>query len=151
MPASSPLTRARLRCQGMTKQAISVVIVIALGASVVVSARSFGASVPKTTVSSAALGPAAHLYREFCGQCHALARALSAGFGSATNKLGTNGGPSFNNLRVPYSMSVDAVAEPTGGHEGVRTRISTKELTEVATYIAKVTARNPIPATATDG
>jgi mono/diheme cytochrome c family protein len=90
------------------------------------------------------------LYRQFCGQCHALAVALSAGFGS-NNGLGKNGGPSFNDLRVPYPLSITAVTEPTGGHEAVSTRIRYKQLMEVAAYIAKVTIRNPILATATDG
>ena len=56
------------------------------------------------------------LYREYCGQCHALSAALAAGFGNSGGGLGENGGPSFNNLRVPYAYSVEAVTEPTGGH-----------------------------------
>ena len=90
------------------------------------------------------------LYRQYCGQCHALSQALSAGFGNS-NGLGVNGGPSFNDLRVPYSYSVNAVSEPSGGHERVRERISMRQLAEVATYIAKTTARNPVPALPTDG
>jgi mono/diheme cytochrome c family protein len=91
------------------------------------------------------------LYRRYCGQCHALAQALSAGFGKNTAGVGANGGPSFNQLRVSYATSVNAVAEPTGGHEKLRTKISPKDLIAVARYIAKVTIHNPIPAMSTDG
>jgi mono/diheme cytochrome c family protein len=101
-----------------------------------------GTTTPATTASG--------LYREYCGQCHALKVALSAGFGNASG-LGSNGGPSFNNLRVPYSFSMQAVLEPTGGHEIVKNRISFKQLNEVALYIARVTAHHPIPALPTDG
>ena len=85
------------------------------------------------------------LYRQYCGQCHALSQALSAGFGNSGGGLGQNGGPSFNELRIPAIFSIEAVSEPTGGHELVRRRISMSQLAEVATYIAKTTARNPIP------
>ena len=91
------------------------------------------------------------LYRKYCGECHALSAALSAGFGSSNGGLGPDGGPSFNDLRIPYLYRVDAVSEPTGGHELVRKRISMTDLREVATYVAKMTARNPIPALPTDG
>jgi mono/diheme cytochrome c family protein len=106
---------------------------------------------------SAASQPAAsqlvvgkRLYRQYCGQCHALSQALSAGFGSSGG-LGQNGGPSFNELRIPYVFSIEAVTEPTGGHELVSKRISMTQLSEVAAYIAKTTVHNPIPALPTDG
>ena len=44
-----------------------------------------------------------------------------------------------------------AVTEPTGGHELVRKKISYKELSTVAAYIAKATSHNPLPALPTDG
>ena len=92
------------------------------------------------------------LYRQFCGKCHALSVALAAGFGSSSSKgLGDLGGPSFNEMRVPYVFSVTAVTEPTGGHEVVRTKITKKQLSVVATYIAKVTVHHPVPALPTDG
>jgi mono/diheme cytochrome c family protein len=91
------------------------------------------------------------LYRQYCGQCHALSAALSAGFGNSSGGLGQDGGPSFNSLRVPYIYSVDAVSEPTGGHELVRLRLTMGELSAVATFIAKTTVGNPIPALPTDG
>jgi mono/diheme cytochrome c family protein len=92
------------------------------------------------------------LYRKFCGQCHALSAANAAGFGS--NKkggYGSLGGPSFNELRVPYDFSVTAVVEPTGGHEVVKKKITAKQLHAVAAYIARVTRRNPVPAFPTSG
>ena len=59
--------------------------------------------------------------------------------------------PSFNALRVPYSFSVNSVAQPTGGHEKVKTKISAKQLHAVAAWIAQVTRQNPILAKPTDG
>jgi mono/diheme cytochrome c family protein len=88
------------------------------------------------------------LYREYCGKCHALAAALAAGFGSKNNPLG---GPSFNDLRVPYKYSIQAVTEPTGGHEALSRKMSAKQISVVATYIAKTTAHHPLPALPTDG
>jgi mono/diheme cytochrome c family protein len=92
------------------------------------------------------------LYRTFCGQCHALAAARAVGFGS--NKgggLGKLGGPSFNDINVPYAISVRHVTQPTGGHEGVTRKITSKQLHTVARYLANVTRKNPIPALPTDG
>jgi mono/diheme cytochrome c family protein len=106
-------------------------------------------TLPTTTSTASTLGR--QLYRRYCGQCHALAKALSAGFGNNTKGIGRNGGPSFNDLRVSYAASVTAVTEPTGGHEKVRTMIPAKQLIELATYIARTTAANPIPALSTDG
>lgn len=121
--------------------------VLAIGA--VATTRALASPTPAAPAASS-LAAGKQLYREFCGQCHALTQALSAGFGSKSG-LGANGGPSFNNLRVPDALSIDAVAEPTGGHEILKTKISWKQLTEVATYIARATEHNPIPATLTDG
>ena len=90
------------------------------------------------------------LYRQFCGQCHAFSPALSAGFGS-NNGLGKDGGPSFNELRIPFTFTVTAITEPTGGHEVVRTKITSKQLGNVARFIARATNHNPIPALPTDG
>ena len=56
------------------------------------------------------------LYRKYCGQCHSLTVALAAGFGS-NNGLGTDGGPSFETLRVPFNLSVLAITQPFIGHE----------------------------------
>src|SRR4051812_29179031 len=63
------------------------------------------------------------LYRKYCGQCHALQAALAAGFGSDKG-LGQDGGPSFNDLKVPYNLSIVAVTEQFGGHELVVKRMT---------------------------
>ena len=92
------------------------------------------------------------LYRKFCGQCHALSAANAAGFGSNTKGgFGDLGGPSFNELRVPYAFSVTAVVEPTGGHEVLKKKITAKQLHAVAAYIARVTRNHPVPAFPTSG
>jgi mono/diheme cytochrome c family protein len=91
------------------------------------------------------------LYRKFCGQCHAFKAARAVGFGSNKSGLGKLGGPSFDELRIPYAISVRHVTQPTGGHEGVRTKITLKQLHVVATFIATRTRHNPIPALPTDG
>jgi mono/diheme cytochrome c family protein len=91
------------------------------------------------------------LYRKFCGQCHSLAAARAVGFGSNKSGLGKLGGPSFNEMNVPYRISVRHVTQPTGGHEGITRKITSKQLHVVAAYLAKVTRGNPIPALPTDG
>lgn len=88
------------------------------------------------------------LYRQYCGKCHALAVALAAGFGSTTQPLG---GPSFNKLRVPYAYTIQAVTEPTGGHEIVHRQISNTNLHVVALWLATATRTHPLPAFPTDG
>ena len=71
--------------------------------------------------------------------------------GAFSGPVVLDGGPSFNALRVPYSFSVSSVAQPTGGHEKVKTKISAKQLHAVAAWIAQVTRQNPILAKPTDG
>ena len=97
---------------------------------------------------TAALGK--QLYRQFCGQCHALSQALAAGFGSDTG-LGQFGGPSFNNLRVPYDLSIVAVTEQFGGHELVVKKMTWQQLDEVALFTAAATQSNPYLARVSDG
>lgn len=90
------------------------------------------------------------LYRQYCGQCHALNQALAAGFGS-NNGLGVFGGPSFNNLRVPYDLSIEAVTGSFAGHEVVVTRITWQQLDTIAAFVAAATATNPYLARVSDG
>jgi mono/diheme cytochrome c family protein len=133
------------------RQKLSTVALTVFTVSVVAWTGSSATASPTvpTTKNASAVGRV--IYRRYCGQCHALAQALSAGFGNNTKGIGRNGGPSFNDLRVPYAASVTAVTEPTGGHEDVRTTIAPKQLIEVAAYIARTTINNPIPAWSTDG
>jgi mono/diheme cytochrome c family protein len=132
------------------KLAVLLPIVAALVAvpatySVASSGSSAGAL---PSASQAAQGK--QLYRQFCGQCHALAQALAAGFGS-DNGLGQYGGPSFNNLRVPYDLSIVAVTEQFGGHEVVVKKMTWEQLDEVAAFLAAATKGNPYLARVSDG
>src|SRR5271155_5113610 len=108
------LTRWQLACMA------SAFVAATAGA---VSATSRASIHAQASLGAKAFSPGEKLYREYCGQCHALTAALSAGFGSATDGLGSNGGPSFNVLRIPLEVSIVAVSEPTGGHEEVRKKI----------------------------
>lgn len=90
------------------------------------------------------------LYRKYCGQCHALQAALAAGFGSDKG-LGQDGGPSFNNLKVPYNLSIVAVTEQFGGHELVVKRMTWTQLNQVSSFVATATKNNPYLARISDG
>lgn len=139
----------------MLKLRRSLVVVALLVAAVAVVPF---AATSATTSSATATGSSTsnlsvvgkELYRQFCGQCHALSQALAAGFGS-NNGLGQYGGPSFNNLRVPYSLSIQAVTESFAGHEKVVALITWQQLDEVSAFIAAATAHNPYLARVTDG
>jgi mono/diheme cytochrome c family protein len=102
-----------------------------------------------TTPANASLNGKA-LYRTYCGKCHALAAALSAGFGSSGG-LSVNGGPSFNDLRVPASYTILAITEPTGGHELLHTRLNVSQVKAVAAWLARTTSNHPLPMLPTDG
>lgn len=94
------------------------------------------------TVIPAGLTGGKRLYRQYCGQCHALTAALAAGFGSS-NVLGLNGGPAFDNLRVPFNLSVVAVTTPFAGHEVVNSKLTWAQVKQVATFVAVVTKEHP--------
>lgn len=141
--------------QRMAKLRLRVVVFVALAAAV--TAVPFAASSATRSASRASAGSSSgvtalgkQLYRQFCGQCHALSVALAAGFGSG-NGLGQFGGPSFNNLRVPYNLSVVAVTEGFAGHEQVVARMTWQELDEVSAFIASATQHNSYLARVSDG
>ena len=90
------------------------------------------------------------VYRKYCGQCHALNEALAAGFGSDKG-LGTDGGPSFNNLKVPYNLSIVAVTEIFGGHELVVKKMTWEQLNQVAAFVATATKSHLYLARQSDG
>ena len=90
------------------------------------------------TGTPAGLTEGKRLYRQYCGQCHALTAALAAGFGSSS-VLGLNGGPGFDNLRVPFNLSVVAVTTPFAGHEVVNSKLRWTQVKQVATFVAVVT------------
>ena len=109
-----------------------------------------GSSGAAGTGSPTTLEVGKQLYRQYCGQCHALIQALSAGFGSGTG-LGQDGGPSFNNLYVPYNLSIVAVTEQFGGHELVVKRMTWNQLNQTAAFVALATRGNPYLARISDG
>jgi len=123
-----------------------------LAASAVASTRSLATASPAAAPVTVDFATGRKLYRQFCGKCHALDKALSAGFGSSSQfGFGEYGGPSFNLLRVPYAFNVTAVAQPTGGHEKVKAKITSRQLHAVSAWIAQVTRHHPILAKPTDG
>jgi mono/diheme cytochrome c family protein len=136
----------------VTRQALFLAVCAVLAASAVASTRSLATASHAAAPATVDFATGRKLYRQFCGKCHALDEALSAGFGSS-NKLGFGeyGGPSFNTLRVPYAFNVSAVTIPTGGHEKVRTKITAIQLHKVAAFIAQVTRHHPVLAKPTDG
>jgi mono/diheme cytochrome c family protein len=133
------------------RQTVCVSASTVLLATGIASTHSFATASPRASTATGVLVTGRQLYRQFCGKCHALSAARSAGFGGSKNSFGTLGGPSFNELRVPYHYSITAVTLPTGGHEVVGRKITAKQLIKVAAYIATVTKSNPIPALPTDG
>jgi mono/diheme cytochrome c family protein len=142
------MSRRAVAIVSAMRRTVFAAVLVAVAVSVVAAFPRVGSSAGK----SDDLVTGRQLYRKFCGQCHALNAANAAGFGSNnSNGLGELGGPSFNELRVPYSFSVTAVVEPTGGHEVVKKKITAKQLRAVAEYIAKVTRKHPVPAFPTSG
>jgi len=136
----------------MTRRALWVLVSAVLALSGIASTRSLATASPAAVPATVDFATGRKLYRQFCGKCHALDAALSAGFGSSSQfGFGEYGGPSFNLLRVPYAFNVNAVAQPTGGHEKVKAKITTKQLHTVSAWIAQVTRRHPILAKPTDG
>lgn len=94
------------------------------------------------SLNSSAVGK--QLYRADCGQCHALAQALTAEFGSGDG-LGELGGPSFNDLFVPSNLTIVAVTDQSGypGHELALKRLTWRQLDEIAVFLAAATRNDP--------
>jgi mono/diheme cytochrome c family protein len=124
----------------------AVLTAVAVGCAIAAG----GSAQTSGTGSPSSLEVGKQLYRKYCGQCHALTQALAAGFGS-DNGLGQNGGPSFNNLKVPYNLSIVAVTEQFGGHELVVKRMTWSQLGQVASFVATATKNNPYTARVSDG
>ena len=143
--------RTRYRVSSLTLRLRLTVLlpIVAVLASVPVAYSLAAGTTPQGSgASQLALGK--QLYRKFCGQCHALSQALAAGFGSDSG-LGQNGGPSFNDLRVPYTLSYVAVTEQFGGHELVVTRMTYPQLNLVCSFVQAATKNNPYLARISDG
>ena len=127
-------------------------VVLAATVLATLSAGGAFASTSARTIDPSAtkLAQGRQLYRKYCGQCHALNAALAVGFGS-NNGLGTDGGPSFNNLRVPFSLSVLAVKQPFIGHEVLVRKMTWAQIMKVATFVANATKHHAVLALFTDG
>ena len=89
-------------------------------------------------------------YRTYCGQCHALAAALAAGFG-AQNKFGQDGGPSFDDLRVSASLCIIAITEQFGGHEVIVRKMNWTQIHDVSAFVQVATLKHPTVAKISDG
>jgi mono/diheme cytochrome c family protein len=87
-------------------------------------------------------------YRRYCGECHALDAALSAGFGGTGSP---GGGPSFDNLRVSFDISEAAIYGNWAGHEALPAKMTIAQIDDVSAYVARVTRHNPIVASMEDG
>jgi mono/diheme cytochrome c family protein len=105
---------------------------------------------PPAAAAQAKLEKGKRLYRKYCGQCHALREARAVGFGT-DGVLGKNGGPSFDNLRVPFNLSVLLVTQRSSGHENLPRKLTWAQVRDVAAFVAKVTRDHPMPALPIDG
>jgi mono/diheme cytochrome c family protein len=123
---------------------VGVLAAVAVGCAIAAHGSTSAGSAP----GSLEIGK--QLYRKYCGQCHALTEALAVGSGSYS-RFGQDGGPSFNNLDVPYALSIDAVTEQFGGHELVVTRMTWPQVEQVSKFVAIATRNNPYLARISDG
>ena len=88
------------------------------------------------------------LYRQFCGQCHALKEAKAVGAGSAQkSKYGEDGGPSFNELKVTAHQSLLAIIGVWDGHSKVMTLMTRSEINLVSKYVEAATKDHKYKAT----
>jgi mono/diheme cytochrome c family protein len=87
------------------------------------------------------------LYKKYCGSCHALKVARAAGFGTET----TEPGPSFNDVRVNWQRSINAVVLSIAGHESFSNKMSWKQISDVSRYLAIVTKKNRLAGTTAYG
>ena len=98
------------------------VALFAVLAVALITPAAYGLSRTYEAQTPAKLAGGKKLYRQFCGQCHALREALAVGAGSAQNsKYGAEGGPSFNTLKVTAQQSQLAIVGVWDGHSKVMT------------------------------
>jgi mono/diheme cytochrome c family protein len=127
---------------------LSLVVFVAAPATIV-SARSLS---PSAAEDPAFMERGKKIYRQFCGQCHALKEAKAVGFGSAKQKgVGQDGGPAFNQLKISYAMTMASVTMLFGGHEKVIRKMTWPQLRDVARWIQIVTRTHPVVAKFSDG
>jgi mono/diheme cytochrome c family protein len=125
-------------------------VLVAAGALASASAGYALSGSSGTPSGAGSLDSGKRLYRKYCGQCHALRVALAAGFGS-DNGLGTNGGPSFDNLRVPFNLSVLAVTQPFVGHEVLVHKMTWTQIQTVSKFVQNATRHHSVLAQKIDG
>jgi mono/diheme cytochrome c family protein len=123
---------------------IAAVLAVVVALAVPIAAALAAARPPATAKQ---LADGRQLYRKYCGQCHALKQANAVGFGQA--KGDTDPGPSLNNLRVPWSLCVDAIVLAISGHETIQNKMSWQQISNVSAFVEKATRANPIPANVT--
>jgi mono/diheme cytochrome c family protein len=128
----------------------AVLAAVAVGCALAAHGSTASSTGSSAATSAGSLAQGKALYRKYCGQCHALTAALAAGFGSDKG-LGTDGGPSFNDLDVPFNLSIVAVTEQFGGHELVVKRMTWPQLRQVSQFVALATKTNPYLARISDG
>jgi mono/diheme cytochrome c family protein len=114
--------------------------VLSLVAVVLLTAPSVGA---RTTAKPSPLATGKQLYRLYCGACHQLENCLCAGFGRDAS-LGPWGGPSFHDVRVPYSLTIAEILGASEGHERVSKLLTVAEVKTLARFLALAT-RNGAP------
>ena len=128
-----------------------VAIFVVLAVAIVVPAA-YGLASTQHAQTPANLDGGKKLYRQFCGQCHALKEARAVGFGSAKQKgVGEDGGPSFNQLKVSYQMCLASVTMLFGGHEKVIRKMTWQQIKDVSKYVQYATRDHPIVAKFSDG
>jgi mono/diheme cytochrome c family protein len=114
-----------------------IVVLTAVGVASALGANGRSKGTLATRSSRLATGKA--LYRTYCGQCHALAAAGTAGSGGAA------GGPSFTNLYVPYDFAIVAVTGVRGprAHVMAIEHLTFMQLDDIAGFLAAATSSNP--------
>jgi hypothetical protein len=130
-----------------------VVVLLALAAALASASAVYAVtarSAAGPTAAPTTLETGKRLYRKYCGQCHSLTVALAAGFGS-NNGLGTNGGPSFENLRVRFNLSVLSITLPFIGHEVLVHKMTWTQIKVVSSFLESATKHHSTLALAVDG
>ena len=124
-----------------------VAIFVVLAVAIVVPAA-YGLASTQHAQTPANLDGGKKLYRQFCGQCHALKEARAVGAGSAEkSKYGEDGGPSFNELKVTEHQSLLAITGVWDGHSKVMTLMTRAEISLVSKYVAAATRDHKYKAT----
>jgi mono/diheme cytochrome c family protein len=126
---------------------VRVAIFVVLAVAIVVPAA-YGLASTQHAQTPANLDGGKKLYRQFCGQCHALKEAKAVGAGSAQkSKYGEEGGPSFNELKVTAQQSLLAITGVWDGHSKVMTLMTRAEINLVSKYVQSATRDHKYKAT----